>query len=245
MTDNYYMIPKSIVHNFIKFQFAHKFIISNLMVLYNCSVENGFDRYFMRLDPVYFLQPFCDSPIFGIRIHTKFIAGRLVQHIPSINRDILKLDDEDIKVLCEMIGQTSTSPKFEVHHLDCLFTATELLSGIRSILHYVSNRKGLLSNSILTSLVGILIGGGILEKKAACLVIWDLIADSSFLETLNLLELPLADILRELQSCFDPEFDLLLSGLDSSLPSDGKFCTPVLQCEYKVTDPWCCMYVVE
>lgn len=186
-------------------------------------MEPGFHRYFMKLDPVYFLAPFCSSPVFSIRIHSKFIAGRLVQHIPSMNMDILKLEDADIKALCEMLGQVSTSDRFEVRHLNCVFSATELLSGIRSVLHHDLNRKKMLHEGILTGMVAILVGGGVLEKKEVCLAIWDLVVDSGFAESFDSLELPLVDILPELVSCFDTEFDLLLSGLACSLPTSGKF----------------------
>ena len=193
------------------------------MVLYNCSTEFGFHRYFLWIDPVYFLSPFCNSPSFGIRVHSKFIAGRLVPYIPSMILDIIKLEDADIKVLCEMLGQVSTSEKFEVHCFECVFSAVELVAGIRSILHHDLNRKKLLCNDILTSLVAILVGGGVLEKKEVCLAIWDLAADETFTETLNSVELPIIDILMELESDFDTEFNLLLSGLACSLPSQGKF----------------------
>ena len=193
------------------------------MILYNCSKEHGFHRYFVRVDPVYFLSPFCNSPLFGIRIHSKFIAGRLVPHIPAMNVEIVKLEDSDIKILCEMLGQVSASEKFEVHRHDCVFSAKELVSGIRSILVYSFNRKGMLCGGVLTGLVAILVGGGTVEKKEACLAIWDLVADTSFNETLESLELPLIEILTGLKSNIDTEFNSLLSGLACSLSSCSKF----------------------
>ena len=125
-----------------------------------------------------------------------------------------------------MLGQSSASDKFEVHHLDCSFSATELLSGIRSLLYHEFNRNRMLFEGILTSLVALLVGGGVLEKKEVCLTIWDLVADSTFVEALNSLELPLIDILAELEPKFnvDVEFELLTSGLACSLPSCSKFC---------------------
>lgn len=186
-------------------------------------MERGFHWYFMRVDPVYFLSPFCNSPSFGIRIHSKFIAGRLVPHIPAMNLEIVKLEDSDIKILCEMLGQASASDKFEVHHHDCVFSARELVSGIRSILLHNLNRKGMLCGGVLTGLVAILVGGSTLEKKEACLAIWDLVADASFIETLESLELPLIDILMELKLNIDTEFNLLLSGLACSLSLYSKF----------------------
>ena len=139
-----------------------------------------------------------------------------------MNLEIIKLEDSDIEILCKMLGQASASDKFEVHCLDCVFSATELVSGIRSILHYDINRKGMLCGGVLTGLVAILVGGGTLEKKEACLAIWDLVADARFVETLESLELPLVDILTELKLNVGTEFDLLVSGLACSLPSNSK-----------------------
>ena len=192
------------------------------MILYNCSVEHGFHRYFLKLDPVYFLNPFCNSSHFGVKIHSKFIVGRLVTYIPSMNLDIIYLKDADIQVLCEMLGQASMSDKFEVCHFNCRFSATELLSGIRSVLYHDLNRKRMVKEGIAASLVAILVGGGAMEKKEVCLTMWDLVDDLSFVETLNSMELSLVDILTELESNIDVELKLLLSGLASSLLSSGK-----------------------
>jgi hypothetical protein len=156
-------------------------------------------------------------------VHSKFIAGRLVPHIPAMSLEIVKLEDTDIKLLCEMIGQASASDNFEVRCFDCVFSATELVSCIRSILHHDLNRKRMLCNGILASLVAILVGGGALEKKEACLAIWDLVPDTDFVEIFVSLELPLVDILTELESNNNMEFNLLLSGLACALPSSGKF----------------------
>ena len=139
-----------------------------------------------------------------------------------MNLEIIKLEDSDIKILCEMLGQASASDKFEVRCLDCVFSATELVSGIRSVLHHNFNRKGMLCGGVLTGLVAILVGGGTLEKKEACLAIWDLVADARFIETLKSLELPLVDILMELKLNVGTELNLLLFGLACSLPSNSK-----------------------
>ena len=135
---------------------------------------------------------------------------------------MIELEDSDIKSLCEILGEVSASEKFEVCCYECIFSAVELVSGIRGLLQNSLNRKRLLCNEILTSLVAILIGGGVTEKKEVCLAIWDLVADENFAEALDTVDLPLTDILTELESKFDAEFDLLLSGLICSLPSEGK-----------------------
>ena len=157
-----------------------------------------------------------------------------------MNLEIIKLEDSDIKILCEMLGQASASDKFEVHCLDCVFSATELVSGIRSVLHHNFNRKGMLCGGVLTGLVAILVGGGTLEKKEACLAIWDLVADARFIETLKSLELPLVDILMELKLNVGTELNLLLFGLACSLPSNSKLQAFNLLCLYLIYCQFLC-----
>ena len=147
---------------------------------------------------------------------------------------MIELEDSDVKSLCEILGEVSASEKFEVRCFECIFSAAELVSGIRSLFRSSLNRKKLLHNEVLTSLVAILVGGGVTEKKEVCLAIWDLVADENFAVALDAVDLPLGDILTELGSKFDTEFDLLLSGLTCSLPSQGKLhYMHTLQCAVK------------
>lgn len=191
------------------------------MILYSCSSQLGFHCYFNRLDSVCFFSPFCKSPQFDVRIHSKFTAGRLVPYIPSMSCEILELEGQDIKTITEILGKASCSDKFEVHFSNCVFSAKELLSGIRSILHAESNREGLLKEGLLTILVGLLVGGSFSVKKEACLVVWDLIHSNYFTDALKSLDLPLFDVLSEIETSDDCDFKLLVTGLISSLQSNG------------------------
>lgn len=191
------------------------------MILYSCSSQLGFHRYFNRLDAVYFFSPFCKSPQFDIRIHSKFTAGRLIPYIPLMSCEILELEGQDIKTITEILGKASSSHTFEVHFSNCVFSAEELLSGMRSILHAESNKEGLLKEGLLTILVGLLIGGSFSVKKEACLVVWNLIHSNYFTNALKSLDLPLFDVLSEIESSDDCDFKLLVTGLISSLQSNG------------------------
>ena len=55
--------------------------------------------------------------------------------------------------LCEILGEVSASEKFEVRCFECIFSAIELVSGIRSLFRSSLKRKKLIQNEILTSLV--------------------------------------------------------------------------------------------
>lgn len=197
----------------------------NLMVLYSSSIQSGFYRYFRNLDPGSFWNPLCKSTQFVIRYHSMVIAGRIYPHIPSMGTEILQLTDSDVEIVINLLAKASSSDKHEVCGHQCIFSTTELLLGINCLLCDATNATKMVKCDILTTLFSVLVAGLPDEQEQSILVLWNLSHHLSLMENVQRLDLPLIDILQELNCTSENSgVKLAASGLLSSIdPTNSKW----------------------
>ena len=195
------------------FQFAQKFIIGNLMVIYNCSRHVGFHCYFKFVDPISIWEPYCKSSKFDIKFHSKIIAGWLINFFPYMDNSVLQLEEHDIEIIIDLLSRSSSSHSHEVKDYNCIFSTEELLLGIRSLLQNSYNADGMLQSGILVVLSSILVAGSLTEQQESIHIMWTLSGCKSFVTVLNSMDLPLADVLLELEAKDEKELRLLIAGL--------------------------------
>lgn len=192
------------------------------MILYSCSVQNEFHHYFKHFDPVSFLGPFCKSPQFVVKYHSMIIAGNIGACLPSIGTEILQLEDSDVEIIVDLLSKASASDQHEVKGHQCIFSTTELLSGINCLLNDSMNANKLINSDILVTLISILVAGYPDEQKQAVLLMWSLANRVCLMETVSALDLPLIDVLWNLESTEDPHLKLATYGLLSHIDASSE-----------------------
>lgn len=193
------------------------------MILYSCSVQSGFHYYFRHYDLVSFFGPYCKSPQFVIKYHSMVVAGRVSAHLPFVDTAILQLEDSDVEVVVNLLSTASASDKHEVKGHQCVFSTTELLSGVNCLLIDSMNAKKLIKSDILTTLISILVTGYPDEQKQVVLILWSLVDHLPLMEAVGALDLPLTDVLYELESGEETDLKLVTSGLLSCIDAGSKF----------------------
>ena len=211
------------------FQVALNLIGLNLMVLYSCSAQPGFHRYFKYLDPIFFWEPYCKSDEFAVRYHSKVIAGQIFHFLPAMEASIIQLEKKDVDTIIGFLSEASSSDKHEVSKLGCIFSTQELLSGVSCLLYDAINSERMINGDMLTVLMSLLVSGSLIERREALLIMWKLANLPLFMEILNSLDLPVIDILTELESSEGADLKLLISGLLSCVDAkNSKSCCIML-----------------
>ena len=214
--------PMSVYCMCFMFQVALNFIGLNLTILYSCSAQPGFHRYFKYLDPIFFWEPYCKSDQFAVRYHSKVIAGQIFHYLPGMEASIVQLDKRDVDIIIGCLSEASSSDKHEVSKLGCRFSTQELLLGVSCLLCDAMNSERMINGDILTTLMSLLVSGSLVEKREALLIVWKLAKFPLFTEVLNSLDLPFIDILTELESCEGADLQLLISGVLSCVDENSK-----------------------
>lgn len=192
------------------------------MILYSCSAQNGFQFYFKHFDPVSFLGPYCKSPQFVIKYHSMVVVAQVSAHLPSVDTAILRLEDGDVEVISNLLSTASASDEHEVKGHQCVFSTTELLSGVKCLVIDSMNAKKLIKSDILTTLISILVTGYPDEQKQVVLIMWSLASHVPLMEAVGALDLPLIDVLHVLESSEETHLKLVASGLLSCVDAGSK-----------------------
>lgn len=150
------------------------------------------------------------------------IAGRISTRLPSFDTAILQLEDSDVEIIANFLSEASASDQHEVKGYQCIFSTAELLSGINSLLSDSVNAKKLIKSNFLSTLISILVAGYPDEQKQVILILWNLANHVSLLEAVAALDLPLMDILHELEFSEETHLNLASSGLLSCIDSSSK-----------------------
>ena len=169
-----------------------------------------------------FWTAFCKSSHFPVKFHSKITVGNLFPHLPYLNTSLLLLDNEELEIVIDFLTKVSVSLNHEVNGHGCIFSTKELLSCLHVLLHNPTNVENFVREDVLIALFGLLVSGNLNEQQEALLIIWRLTTHKSFGERSKSLDLPLMEVLLEIESGANNDMKKILSGILPFFCDDSK-----------------------
>ena len=158
------------------------------------------------------------SPQDCTRLHSKFILGSLSELLSHDEvEQLLQLMPSTMKKFLEAIESSTTNNSHEVHCLESVFSLSEAILSLNSLLINEKNCEMIVSKNVIPALVTLLACGSTSEKESGCQLIWNLLLSPKhglqFKQQLASSEISIDDCL----SCFPDSENNALSSLSSCL----------------------------
>ena len=174
--------------------------MSDLVILYNCASNTCIDAYHHVFSFTNILQPFLNAGDMSMLLHAKLILAYVSAILTDneINK-FIQLSSSSADCLISILGEASTSSIRKANG----FTVTELANGMNQLLVCSGNREYLAKPILLPTIMSILSCGNTQEQLASCKLLWNLLKDGTFKQTVNESDLPLNDLLEQLKESKD------------------------------------------
>ena len=170
--------------------------MSDLVILYNCASNTCIDAYHHVYSFTNILQPFLNAGDMSMLLHAKLILAYVSAILTDneINK-FIQLSSSSADCLISILGEASTSTIRKANG----FTVTELANGMNQLLFCSGNRAHLAKPILLPTIMSILSCGNTQEQLASCKLLWNLLQDDTFKQSILESDLPLTDLLEQLK----------------------------------------------
>lgn len=194
---------------FSHLQFVADTVFFNLIIISNCSQEDGFSLYYEREAWSSFFLPWMSCKHLHIKWHCKFILGNLLPILEDHELSLLEFDDEEMALLLTGFQIATTSSVFGVQISNMGFSALELLQNLTRLIANPRNHSNVTTPAIIQPLVRMVSCGHLPEQIAACNLIWKLLERLPLHRRVGNELLPLIKALNSLKCCDKPQLETL------------------------------------
>lgn len=200
----------------------------NISAIYNCTLSTEISSYFLapEFNCVPIFRPYATSTHDDVRLHSKFILGSLSELLsPNEVDELLQLTLSEMRSFLEAFEHSTTNNSHAVHCLNSVFSLTEAILSLNSILVNDKNCEMIIAKNVVPALFTLLACGSISEQISGCQLIWNLLLSPKyglkFKQQLMSSELQMEDCLRIFVESKNCNLSLLSSCLLFLLESDG------------------------
>ena len=174
-------------------------VSSHLQILCRCAKETSFTAYFGTFDWINLLTPIIHSCYPEIQVPGFFLCGYLSPSLPNSCADLWKLSTSSVDLVMSLLCAASKRSDLTTVFFDLKISYIDLITSLQVLINNHSVNAELVSSSdkIIPLCRRMLAKDQVVEKKATCVLLWNLLENHAFKQLVTQSILDLLLVLNE------------------------------------------------